>query len=112
MKIQSTDTFRGSLRHNYWDQSGQKWLPNSQNPAPEKPETQTVHTAGTEPETKNPKGKSEVSFKRQPQQDTFQGTTAVIARPRKAGDMAKTIGTAAFGFVCLAVGVLSKSKVF
>jgi len=121
--IQSTDTFQRSRRLSNWDQTGQKWqseqskdsqaklTPKSNEPQTKPQVLQTLEPAG---KTADLRGKEPeaISFKRQIQKDTFNGSTPNIARTKaKPHETAKTVLTAAFGLCCLAVGSLTKSKI-
>lgn len=120
--IQSTETFQRSNRLNNWDQTGQKWqseqpkATSKSAPKPEESQTKPLSLQAVEPkksEQTDLRGKDTeaVSFKRQPQHDTFNGTSVVVKKAKPL-DTVKTVGTAIFGLCCLGIGVLGKHRAF
>ena len=123
MKIlQSTETFQRSNRLSNWDQTGQKWQSEQPKgpqgkttPKPDESQTKPLSLQAVDHKSEKPDLRGNdteaVSFKRQPQHDTFNGTSVAIQKA-KPMDTVKTVGTAAFGIICLGIGVLSKNRVF
>lgn len=120
--IQSTETFRRSRKLSNWDQSGQKWQSEHSTDSPAKvtpksnemqAKPQVLQAIEPQIEKTDLRGKepNSISFKRQVQQDTFNGT-ASVAKKAKPLETVRTAVTAAFALGCIAVGVFTKSKLF